>query len=73
MSLICLGGSGTEDVGGGRSWVGGVILESDGKRLHSGQMTCQISSSTGFSIGTISKIHSDHFSDLPNVDFILIL
>ena len=28
-------------------------------------MTCQISSSTGFSIGTIPKIHSDHFSDLP--------
>ena len=34
-------------------------------RLHSGQTTCQISSSTGFSIGTISKIHSEHFSDLP--------
>ena len=34
-------------------------------RLHSGQITCQISSSTGFSIGTISKIHSEHFSDLP--------
>ena len=33
-------------------------------RLHSSQTTCQISSSTGFSIGTISKIHSDHFSDL---------
>ena len=24
---------GAEDVGGGRSWVGGVILESDGKGL----------------------------------------
>ena len=34
-------------------------------RLHSGQTTCQISSSTGFSISTISKIHSDYFSDLP--------
>ena len=34
-------------------------------RLHSGQTTCQISSSTGVSIGTISKIHSEHFSDLP--------
>ena len=34
-------------------------------RLHSAQTTCQISSSTGFSIGTISKIHSEHFSDLP--------
>ena len=34
-------------------------------RLHSSQTTCQISSSTGFSIGTVSKIHSDHFSDLP--------
>ena len=34
-------------------------------RLYSGQMTCQISSSTGFSIGTISNIHSEHFSDLP--------
>ena len=34
-------------------------------RLHSGQTTCQISSSTGFSIGTISKIYSEHFSDLP--------
>ena len=33
--------------------------------LHSSQTTCQISSSTGFSIGTISKIHSEHFSDLP--------
>ena len=34
-------------------------------RLHSGQTTCQISSSTGFSIDTISKIHSEHLSDLP--------
>ena len=34
-------------------------------RLYSGQTTCQISSSTGFSIGTISKIRSEHFSDLP--------
>ena len=34
-------------------------------RLHSGQTTCQISSSTGFSIGTISKIDSEHFFDLP--------
>ena len=33
-------------------------------RLHSGQTTCQISSFTGFSIGTISKIHSEHLSDL---------
>ena len=24
---------GAEDVGGGRSWVGGVVLESDGKGL----------------------------------------
>ena len=24
---------GVEDVGGGRSWVGGVVLESDGKGL----------------------------------------
>ena len=34
-------------------------------RLHSGQTTCQISSSTGVSIGTISKICSEHCSDLP--------
>ena len=34
-------------------------------RLHSGQTTCQISSSTGISIGTISKICSEHCSDLP--------
>ena len=26
---------GAEDVGGGRSWVGGVVLESDGKGLRS--------------------------------------
>ena len=25
-----------EDVGGGRSWVGGVVLESDGRGLRSG-------------------------------------
>ena len=36
-------------------------------RLHSGQTTCQISSFTGFSIGTLSKIHSEHFSDLSQV------
>ena len=35
MSLICLGGSETEDVRGGRSLVGGVILESDGRGLRS--------------------------------------
>ena len=34
-------------------------------RLNSGQTTCQISSSTGVSIGTISKISSKHFPDLP--------
>ena len=33
VSLICLGGSGVEDVGGGWSWVGGVVLESDRRRL----------------------------------------
>ena len=33
MSLIYLGGSGAEDVGGGQSWVRGVVLESDGGRL----------------------------------------
>ena len=33
VSLICLGGSGAEDVEGGWGWVGGVILESDGRRL----------------------------------------
>ena len=32
MSLICLRGSGVEDVGVGWSWVGGVILESDERR-----------------------------------------
>ena len=26
---------GAEDVGGSRSWVGGVVLESDGRRLRS--------------------------------------
>ena len=35
VSLICLGGSKVEGVGGGQSWVGGVILESDGRRLKS--------------------------------------
>ena len=34
-------------------------------RLHFGKTTGQISSPTGFSIGTISKIHSEHFSDIP--------
>lgn len=34
-------------------------------RLNSGQTTCQISSSTGVSIGTISKICSKHCPDLP--------
>src|SRR3979490_3621468 len=34
-------------------------------RLNSGQTTCQISSSTAVSIGTISKICSKHFPDLP--------
>ena len=33
MSLIYLRGLGAENVGGGWSWVGGVILESDGGRL----------------------------------------
>ena len=33
MSLICFGGSGVEDVGDGWSWVRGVVLESDGRRL----------------------------------------
>ena len=33
--------------------------------LHSSQTTCQISSSTGVSIGTISKIHFEYCSDLP--------
>ena len=36
MSLIYLGGSGAEDVGGSRSWVGGVILKLDGRRLKLG-------------------------------------
>ena len=27
---------GPEDVGGGQSWVGGVVLESEGRRLKSG-------------------------------------
>ena len=35
-------------------------------RHYSGQTTCQILSSTGVSFGTISKIHSEHCSDLPN-------
>ena len=36
MSLICLGGSErTEVVRGGRSWVRGVVLESDGRGLRS--------------------------------------
>ena len=35
MSLIYLGGSGVEDVRGGLSWVGGVVLELDGRRLKS--------------------------------------
>src|SRR6266481_1818582 len=34
-------------------------------RLHSGQTTCQISSSTGVSIVTISKICSAHWPDVP--------
>ena len=34
-------------------------------RLYSGQTTHQISSSTNVRIGTISKIHSKHCSDLP--------
>ena len=28
---------GVEEVGGGRSWVGGVVLESDGRGLRSGR------------------------------------
>ena len=28
---------GAEDVGGGQSWVGGVVLESDGRRLKLGR------------------------------------
>src|SRR6266481_926630 len=34
-------------------------------RLNSGQTNCQISSSTGVSIGTISKIRSAHCPDVP--------
>ena len=34
-------------------------------RLHSGQTTYQISSSTSVSIGTISKICSEDYSNLP--------
>ena len=33
MSLICLRGLGAEDVRGGQSWVGGVVLELDGRGL----------------------------------------
>ena len=33
VSLIYLRGSEAEDVGGSRSWVGGVVLELDGGRL----------------------------------------
>ena len=33
MSLSYLRGLGVEDVRGGQSWVGGVILESNGGRL----------------------------------------
>ena len=33
VSLIYLRGLGAEDVGGGQSWVGGVVLESNGGRL----------------------------------------
>ena len=33
VSLIYLRGLGVEDVGGSRSWVGGVVLELDGGRL----------------------------------------
>ena len=33
VSLIYLRGSGVEDVGGGQSWVRGVVLESDRGRL----------------------------------------
>ena len=35
VSLIYLGGLGAEDVRGSQSWVGGVILESDGRGLRS--------------------------------------
>ena len=33
VSLIYFRGSGVENVGGGQSWVGGVILELEGGRL----------------------------------------
>ena len=33
VSIICLGGLEVEDVRGGQSWFGGVVLESDGRRL----------------------------------------
>ena len=33
MSLIYFKGLGAENVGGGQSWVGGVVLESDRWRL----------------------------------------
>ena len=36
VSLIYLGGLGVENVGGGWSWVGGVILELDEGRLSQG-------------------------------------
>ena len=32
VSLICLGGLEAEDVGGGQSWVGGVVLVSVGQK-----------------------------------------
>ena len=35
MSLICLGGLKVEGVGGGQSWVRGVVLGLDGRRLKS--------------------------------------
>ena len=33
VSLIYLGGLGAENVGGGQSWVRGIVLELDGGRL----------------------------------------
>ena len=42
-----------------------LINSTESFLVHSGQTTHQISSSTGASIGTISKIHSEHYSDLP--------
>ena len=36
VSLIYLRGSRAENVGGGQSWVGGVVLELDGGRLSQG-------------------------------------